>query len=136
MLDHKWIKNKQHNKLNLQTSISSNWGDSCVSLKNEKAKRHARTKDSTNPYTRSENSAKKSTYGAIYKSHDDKLHSKSEKDSGRKERKPLTSRNSTSVKRKPSRQYRSKVNPVMVEKTGKPTAQDFNGNATTDNTVK
>jgi hypothetical protein len=24
----------------------------------------------------------------------------------------------------------------MVEKTGKPTAQDFNGNATTDNTVK
>ena len=76
-LEHKWIKNKQHNKLNLQRSISSNWSDSCVSLKNEKGlKRHAKAKDSTNPCKNSVNFTKKATYGAIYRSHDDKLHRK------------------------------------------------------------
>ena len=76
-LEHKWIKKESHKKLNLQRSISSNWSNSCVSLKNEKGfKRHVKPKDSTNPSKISPNSTKKATYGAIHRSHDDKLYGK------------------------------------------------------------
>ena len=76
-LEHKWIKKERHKKLNLQRSISSNWSNSCVSLKNEKGlKRRVKLRDSTNPSKISPNSAKKTTYGAIHRSHDDKLYRK------------------------------------------------------------
>ena len=73
-LEHKWIKNKENSKQNLQRSISSNWSNSCVSLKNEKGlKRQAKANDSTDLCR---NSAKKSTYGAT-RSRDDELNKES-----------------------------------------------------------
>jgi hypothetical protein len=72
-LKHRWIKEKNHKKLNLQKSISSNWSNSCVSLKNEKGlKRHVKASDFTNPSKISPNSGKKATYGAVDPIHDDK----------------------------------------------------------------
>ncbi|XP_028391702.1 serine/threonine-protein kinase H1 homolog [Dendronephthya gigantea] len=78
-LEHKWIKTKEHGKLNLQRSISSNWNDSSVSLKNEKGlKRRARTtRDNSG-----RNGKGKTTYGSIHRSRDDELH----KGSGGKKR--------------------------------------------------
>ena len=37
-LEHHWIKQAQHKKVNLQKSISSNWTESCLSLKSAASK--------------------------------------------------------------------------------------------------
>lgn len=66
-LEHKWMRSKRHKKLNLQRSISSNWSESCVSLKNEKGleRRQSVVKD-----TATKSSSKKLMHKAKIKSYE------------------------------------------------------------------